>query len=35
MSAGRSGNSDELMTVRIAKICEISAVWTDPGRVFD
>jgi hypothetical protein len=35
MSAGGSSNTDELMTVRITKICEISAIWPDPRWVLD
>jgi hypothetical protein len=35
MSAGRSGNADELMAVRITQIRKISAMCTDPRRVLD
>jgi hypothetical protein len=32
---GGSCNADELMTVGITKICEISAILPDPRRVLD
>ena len=34
-SGRRASNSDELMTVGIAKICQIGAVGANPGRVLD